>query len=220
MRRSLQFATSSMLVLSSLLYTQAEAVCRAVAFSGGGARGSYETGVVYGLTHSGNPADFAWDVVTGVSAGALNAGVMGLWAPQDGKAMSEWMESIWKNNITSAGVYQSWPLGWLDGIFSETGLYNNQPLFDLMTKFFKQFGSLKRKIIVSSAEVNTGKYILFDEKMPFQDWPLFVIASSSIPFIFPHRHYNDYILMDGGTVWNTNLVSAVDKCNSMGYPDN
>ena len=25
--------------------------------------------------------------------------------------------------------------------------------------------------------------------------------------------------MDGGTVWNTNLVSAVEKCRSMGYSD-
>jgi hypothetical protein len=25
--------------------------------------------------------------------------------------------------------------------------------------------------------------------------------------------------MDGGTVWNTNLVSAVDKCKEMGHED-
>ena len=39
-----------------------------------------------------------------------------------------------------------------------------------------------------------------------------VVASSSIPFVFPHREIKDYILMDGGTVWNINLVSAIDRC--------
>jgi predicted acylesterase/phospholipase RssA len=84
-----------MLVLSSLFYTQAEAVCRAVAFSGGGSKGAYESGVVYGFNHAGNPADFAYDVVTGVSAGALNAACMALWHPSDGLAMSEWMHQVW-----------------------------------------------------------------------------------------------------------------------------
>lgn len=75
------------------------------------------------------------------------------------------------------------------------------------------FGSVKRKTVVSSVDVNTGKYVTFDDTMPFKDFPLLVIASASIPFIFPHRHYGEHILMDGGTVWNTNLISAVDKCN-------
>jgi predicted patatin/cPLA2 family phospholipase len=122
--------------------------------------------------------------------------------------------------MTSSTVYQNWPLGWLDGILDESGIYDNTPLYNLIKKYFTQFGSLKRKVVVASADVNTGKYVLFDEKLPFADWPLFPIASSSIPFIFPHRHYGDHILMDGGTMWNTNLVSAVDKCKDMGFADN
>ena len=40
--------------------------------SGGGSNGAWEAGVLWGFTHYGNPADFAYDVVTGVSAGAIN----------------------------------------------------------------------------------------------------------------------------------------------------
>jgi len=45
--------------------------------------------------------------------------------------------------------------------------------------------------------------------------PLAVVSSASIPFVFPHRQYKDYILMDGGTVWNTNIVTAADKCRQL-----
>jgi len=92
-------------------------------------------------------------------------------------------------------------------------------LLELLTGIFNKFGSVKRKTVVASADVNTGKYVTFDETMPFSDLPLLTVASASIPFIFPHRHYGDHILMDGGTVWNTNLISAVDKCKALGHPD-
>jgi len=33
-----------------------------------------------------------------------------------------------------------------------------------------------------------------------------------MPAVFPPRNYKGDVLMDGGTVWNTNLISAVQKC--------
>jgi len=147
--------TSSILIISSFVVDQAQAVCRAAAFAGGGARGAYEAGVVYGLNHAKNPEDFAWDVVTGVSAGALNSAGISLWPPNEGVKMSEWLISVW-SNLTTDMVYQSWPLGWLDGITSESGLYDNTPLLNLMTKIYNTFGQVKRKAVVSSVDVNTG----------------------------------------------------------------
>ena len=49
--------------------------------SGGGSNGAWEVGVLWGFVHYGNPADFEWDYMTGISAGAINtAGFVG-WAP-------------------------------------------------------------------------------------------------------------------------------------------
>ena len=62
-------------VLVSVLAATADAgdkKCRALVLSGGGARGAYEAGVVWGLTHYGDPSDYYWDVHTGVSAGSIN----------------------------------------------------------------------------------------------------------------------------------------------------
>lgn len=41
--------------------------------SGGGANGAWETGVLWGLINNGNPEDYAYDVISGVSVGSLNA---------------------------------------------------------------------------------------------------------------------------------------------------
>ena len=46
--------------------------CRALVLAGGGSRGAWEAGVIWGLTHYGDPTDFYWDVHTGVSAGSIN----------------------------------------------------------------------------------------------------------------------------------------------------
>ena len=43
-----------------------------------------------------------------------------------------------------------------------------------------------------------------------------VASSASIPFIFPHQVWSeDVVCMDGGTVWNTNLASAIHRCEEI-----
>ena len=53
--------------------------CRALVMSGGSNNGVWEAGVLYGLTHYGDPQDFTWDVASGVSAGGINAGLVAVW---------------------------------------------------------------------------------------------------------------------------------------------
>ena len=51
-------------------------VCRALVLSGGGSNGAWEVGVIYGFVNSSNPADFEWDVISGVSAGSINTAAL------------------------------------------------------------------------------------------------------------------------------------------------
>ena len=46
-----------------------------MAFRGGGSKGAYEVGVLNGILKKLHPDDYAYDVVTGVSVGAVNAGI-------------------------------------------------------------------------------------------------------------------------------------------------
>ena len=46
-----------------------------------------------------------------------------------------------------------------------------------------------------------------------------VIASASIPGLFPSTKLRDYNLIDGGSAWNLNIIGAIDKCKELGFTD-
>lgn len=56
-----------------------EGTCKALALSGGGSNGAWEAGVLWGLVNYGTPSDFDYDVLTGVSAGSINAMALAGW---------------------------------------------------------------------------------------------------------------------------------------------
>ena len=51
---------------------------------------------MWGLLHYGEPADFAWDVVSGVSAGAINTAGIATWATGTEVEMIEWLSMAWQ----------------------------------------------------------------------------------------------------------------------------
>ena len=87
-----------------------------------------------------------------------------------------------------------------------------------MNGIFDSFDrNIKRKFTASCVDTNSGAYVLFNETIA--DPAKAIISSSSIPGVFPHQIWpglgpdgDDVVCMDGGTVWNTNLVSAIERC--------
>lgn len=183
--------------------------------SGGGNKGAYEAGVVYGLTHLLPAEEVRWDVISGVSAGALNGAGISVWPVDEPQQMSEWLVETWMN-MTSEKIYKSWPLGILEGIFAESGAYDDSPLLDLVTNILNRAGKIFRKFVFSSIDANTGNYITFSEaNSAFEELPEKVISSSSLAFIFPHRVIGNMTLMDGGTGWDSNMDSAIERCREI-----
>ena len=81
-----------------------------------------------------------------------------------------------------------------------------------MTNFYNEFGGYwHRKIAVSAVDIESGNYVVYNETNPE---PIkAIISSASIPFVFPNQKWSDgSVVMDGGAVWNLNLVSAVLRC--------
>ena len=73
---------SAMLFGAALLANEAQSkqdICRALVLSGGGNNGAWEMGVLHGMINAGNPADFTYDVLSGISAGSVNVGGMAGW---------------------------------------------------------------------------------------------------------------------------------------------
>jgi len=51
--------------------------------------------VIYGLIEKGDLAELDWDVISGVSAGAMNAAVYGLWPRDQLARMADFMVDCW-----------------------------------------------------------------------------------------------------------------------------
>ncbi len=112
-------AIATTLVVAFFASAQAQTAksCQALVLSGGANKGAYEAGVIYGLTHLLKEDQVRWDVVSGVSTGALTGGGVSVWPPEKPVEMSEWLTGMWLN-MTQDNVFKLW-----DGGFQE-GLYN------------------------------------------------------------------------------------------------
>ena len=102
---------------AATLFTEVEAgdkKCRALVLSGGGTNGAWEAGVVWGLTHYGNPEDFEWDMHTGVSAGSINTAGLAGWDPKQTVESTEYLSSMWQS-VTNADVFREWKGHGIDG---------------------------------------------------------------------------------------------------------
>ena len=68
----------------------------------------------------------------------------------------------------------------------------------------------KRRITVASGDANTGDFVTFDQtNMPFSNLHQAALASGSIPGVFPPQLLDGMVLMDGGTIHDVNVISAV-----------
>ena len=65
--------------------------------------------------------------------------------------------------------------------------------------------------------MSTGKAFEFNNNnIDFEDLPHAALASSSIPFVFaPHQWEGVGLFMDGGTVVNENVDSAIHRCRDL-----
>lgn len=147
--------TSLSLVVAALCTTQTLALqdsCHALVLSGGGNKGAYEAGAVYGLAHSLPGADVTWDVVSGVSAGALNAGGISIFAVGDELNMADWLVNLWETCETK-DIWVEWSEGLLWGLFNESGIFDDTPLFNLLTSIISEApAGIQRKMIVSTVD--------------------------------------------------------------------
>ena len=107
-------------------------ICRALALSGGANKGAYEVGVMKGLIDLLPAEDVQWDVVTGVSAGAINAGGMSLFPVGMEKPMIDFMSELMQN-LQTEYIYKYWdgPIG--TGFF-HSGYFNNTPMQGFLEK--------------------------------------------------------------------------------------
>ena len=160
-------------------------------------------------------------MISGISAGAINAFAMSLFEKGDEVAMAEYMKTLAETMITS-DVFTFWPgdlYGVLNGLLNERGIFDDSPLLDYLQNIYEEFKKkngtpvLKRKIVIGSVDSQTAELKTFTEALePESDFPHAVQCSASIPGAFDFQSFSGGEMIDGSTAWDTNIASAVKRC--------
>jgi predicted acylesterase/phospholipase RssA len=100
--------------------------------SGGANKGAYTAGVIHGLSKILNGTDAHYDVVSGVSAGALNAAGVAMWPKEKTKEMADWLVSFW-GEVNQGMIFQMWPGGIEQGVLDESGVLDSTPMLNTLT---------------------------------------------------------------------------------------
>jgi predicted acylesterase/phospholipase RssA len=136
--------------------------CRALALSGGGNRGAWEAGVMWGLAHYGDPEDYHWDVMTGISAGSINAAGSAGFYPHEVLNNVNFLSEQWDTMTTDRVWTSNGPL--IHSLLNEPSLLNTAPALDTLREIMALGGhDYKRKITLAAADVNNGEYVTFNQ---------------------------------------------------------
>jgi hypothetical protein len=160
-----------------------------LALSGGGAGGSFGAGALVGFSRYGSRPQF--DVVTGVSAGALIAPFAFLG--------SAWDASLDENFSGGHSEHFLVPR-WL-GVLFQPGLYGNEPLVkfvddfvtDKMIKDVADQAALGRLLLIATTDLDKEETVIWDMgqiaarggKAAHNLFRDVLVASASIPGVFP-----------------------------------
>lgn len=178
--------------------------CSILAFSGGGSFGAVEIGILDDLLEK-QKVPTHYDVLTGISAGGLNAGFLSYYRNiRDG--IPE-IQSIYKN-LKNEDIYTrdilKFPTSW--------SIYNTDPLK-------KTLGNIIQKkvaepgspiTIVGASNVMEERLDVFRyDELDITEKVDVLMATSAIPFVFPPYQINDTYYVDGGVITNEMIFEAL-----------
>ena len=167
---------------------------RALVLSGGGGRGAYECGVYKYLEE----IDWQPDILAGTSIGAINAAAIA-----SGRSAAE-LEALWLTTRTR-DVHRFWRLRpW-------RSIYDTSPWRKTLDRYvdFDALARTDKRLLIAATEVETGQLRIFDNReTPIT--PDHILASSSIPMVYPWTQVGDHHYWDGAVMANTPLAGAID----------
>lgn len=170
---------------------------RALVLSGGGGRGAYHVGVYKYLEEQG----LVPDVIVGTSIGAVNGAMLasGLNAAD--------LEREWRAMRTEmVQKFRLNPLEYLE----RPSLLDNSPWRETLERqiSFHKVRTSSKKFLITSTDIRRGGLRVFrNEEITVRH----VLASCSIPVVYPWADIDDDIFWDGAVVANTPLRPAIDE---------
>jgi len=179
------------IMLLLLSFSSVSCVLNQLSFSGGGSFGAVEIGIIKKLMER---QIINFDLYTGISAGALNAGFLSYYSNiNEGITRAE---NIYKT-INNHMVYKLLPP-------TEVSLLNTEPLFNTLLKVIEK---MPNEPVVHTLIGATNLYSGNLDVYSFEDNDdlnkvYLLMSSSAIPGLFPPIRYNGNQYADGGTLSN------------------
>lgn len=208
-------------LLVSFTAVQAGRTCRGVALQGGGDRGAYEAGALYGLVKNAkNPEDFHYDVVTGVSAGSINSLAMMIYGKGEEEQMVDFLINSWKAT-GQKDVFHQWPGGYAEGLLFRSSLVNNDPELGYLRSQIYRAPNQRMGVLVTT-DINTGEKLAFTEEDWDEDQEFAAhvgLFSSAIPALFKYRNYENHTFIDGGWAESIDMEDVILRCRSIADDD-
>jgi NTE family protein len=179
---------------------------RALVLSGGGSKGSFQIGVLKKLVES-DPRGY--DLVCGVSVGAINAAGLAMFSKQHYPEAVAYMEKMWREKVRTSAIYKRWcPFGRLEALWKKS-VYDSSTLRKLMQENLDL-----QRIRTSGVNVAVGAVSLKNQSFVFGtqnndnfvDW---VLASSSFPIFLTPIQIDGQSWTDGGIRSTTPLGYAI-----------
>jgi NTE family protein len=175
---------------------------RALVLSGGGARGSFQAGVLKFLQER----DWKPDLICGSSVGAINAVAVG-----SGMTVEKIIR-LWET-CNRRQLYRLNIKNFLTSIRrsrSQAPLIDTTRLKELLQNTI-DFDSLRKsetEIVISAVNMATGTTAYFDHKKIGVEH---IMASSAVPIVFPWQAIKGAPFWDGGVMANTPILPALTR---------
>lgn len=178
---------------------------RALVLSGGGCKGAYEVGAI---EHLCGELGIEYDIICGVSVGALNGSFLAQFPTGEANKASESLSALWDEIQGNKTIYKNW-FGWWLAALWRPSVYNSEPLQKLVRSKLNVDAIHKSgKILrVGATSLVTGKYRTFSES--YSDIASAVLASSAFPAMLTPVNLEGELWTDGGVRDITPLGAAI-----------
>jgi NTE family protein len=195
--------------------------------SGGGARASYQVGVVRGVLEIYGKEENPFKVICGTSAGAINAGYLASRADDMMRGVND-LEKLWAG-LHPLDIYDTtWQMAFrnlfriskqatLGHIDKGVALLDNKPLRKVLDDWL-DFSAVKRNLdaqklqnlAITAMDYYTGESVTFYQGAAVEPWERahrrglhteltaeHIMASAAIPILFPPQRVNGIFYGDG-----------------------
>jgi len=178
-----------------------------IALSGGGAKGAFQAGALRWLKEQG----YSYHAVAGVSVGALNGAFVAA-----RKVVA--LHTIWER-ITQSDVYRkkkwyelAWEFAkWKMGIGGPVdAVYDNGALAELIARNIMP-SDIKLALEIGRVDIDTGKYHSGLYGHDVAKFHKVLLASTSIPVVWPPVRIENEPFVDGGLVNIAPLADLIDN---------